>query len=91
MVDQLAANYSISITFVSVDGDPGYQSVFDREFEQLFPSNSRVPDLGLVLHVMQESQSRQIGDFVQFLKNARIRIDQKIVHCVAIQRAPGPR
>jgi hypothetical protein len=33
IVDQLAANHSINLTFVSVNGDPGYQAGFDRQFE----------------------------------------------------------
>jgi hypothetical protein len=81
IVDQLTANHSIDLTFVSVDGDPGYQAVFDRQFERLFLSNPLVPDLGPVLHVMEEFQSRQIGDFLHFMKNARTKIYQKIVHC----------
>jgi hypothetical protein len=46
IVDQFAANHSIGITFVSVDGDPGYQAVFDRQFERLFPLNSLFLILG---------------------------------------------
>jgi hypothetical protein len=38
---------------------------------------------------MQEFQSRQIGDFLHFLKNARTRIDQKIVHCDCNPEGPG--
>jgi hypothetical protein len=29
IIDQLSANHSVGLTFVSVDGDPGYQAVFD--------------------------------------------------------------
>jgi hypothetical protein len=56
IVDQLAENHSIGLTFLSVDGGPGYQAVFDRQFERLFPSNSLAPDRGPVLHVMQGFQ-----------------------------------
>jgi hypothetical protein len=66
IVDQLAANHSIGLTFVSRDGDPGYQAVFDGQFEWFFPSSLLVPDLEPVLHVMQEFQSWQIGDFFIF-------------------------
>jgi hypothetical protein len=66
IVDQLAANHSIDLTFVSVDGDPGYQTVFDGQFERFIPSSLLVSDLGPVLHVMQEFQSWQIGNFFIF-------------------------
>jgi hypothetical protein len=89
IVDQLAANHSIGLTCISVDGDPGYQAVFDRQFERLFPSNPLVPDLTPVLHVIEEFQSRKIGNFLHFLKNARTRIDQKIVHCNCNPEGPG--
>jgi hypothetical protein len=89
IVDQLAANHSIGLTFISMDGDPGYQAVFDRQFERLFPSNPLVPDFGPVLHVMQEFQSWQIGDVFHFLKNTRTRIDQKIIHCDCNPDGPG--
>jgi hypothetical protein len=35
IIDQLSANHSVDLTFISVDGDPGYQTVFDRQFERL--------------------------------------------------------
>jgi hypothetical protein len=89
IIDQLSANHSVGLTFVLVDGDPGYQAVFDRQFEWLFASNSLVPDLGPVLQATQECPSRQIGDFLRFLKNSRRRIDQKIVHCDCNPQGPG--
>jgi hypothetical protein len=54
IIDQLSVNHSIGLTFVSADGDPGYQAVFDRQFGRIFPLNPLVPDLGPVLHAMQE-------------------------------------
>jgi hypothetical protein len=62
IIDQLWANHTVGLTFVSVDGDSGYQAVFER----LFPLNPLVPDLGPVLQTTQEFPSRQIGDFFVF-------------------------
>jgi hypothetical protein len=89
IIGQLSANHSVGLAFVSVDGNPGYQAVFDRQFERLLPSSPLVPDIGPILQAMQEFPSRKIGDFLHFLKNAWTRVDQKIVHCDCSPQGPG--
>jgi hypothetical protein len=74
IIDQLASNQSINLTFVSVDRDAGYQSLFDHQFNLLFPLTAPTADLCPILQAMREFRSRQIGDFLHFLKNALTRI-----------------
>jgi hypothetical protein len=71
LIDQLTSSGVIGLALVYVDGDPRYQSLFDDQFERLFP----VLDLRLVLRSMHGFRTPQIGDFLRFLKSARTKID----------------
>jgi hypothetical protein len=82
IIDQFVSNQSISLTFVSVDGDAGYQSLFDHQFNLLFPLTAPTADLRPILQAMQEFRSRQIGGFLHFFKNAGARIYERTIHSV---------
>jgi hypothetical protein len=89
IINELTSNDLINLAYVSVDGDPGYQSFFENQFKSVFPSNAPIPDLHLALSAFHQLPTRQIGDFLHFLKNARTRIDQRTIHCICSPLGSG--